>query len=259
MYSQYSSCTARRPVRPQSDSACALASPTQNAGLPGSPGHLIASVERGLRSSRGSSVKKRFFSASFCDANARPIVSFQRSCSSSVSSSAWPGASYGIAAASYQRCDASSTCTRSASRRGATSERAQHAVHARRRLSQHPEQQVAAADPAIAEPHRLAQRVLERLLGGRARSPACPRAGGRAWPPRQPPGPRRPAAPRRDPARSPPRSPWRRSPPRRAPAPRRPRRRHRRARAAGAPARPARRRSGGRPLPRARRPRAPRV
>ena len=68
MYSQYSSWTARRPVRPQSDSACAFASPTQYAGLPGSPGHLTASLGRGFRSASGSSVKKRVFSASFCDA-----------------------------------------------------------------------------------------------------------------------------------------------------------------------------------------------
>ena len=63
MYSQYSSCTARRPVSPQSASLRAISSPTQNAGLPGSPGHFTASLRRGSRSAPGSSEKKRVLSA----------------------------------------------------------------------------------------------------------------------------------------------------------------------------------------------------
>ncbi len=93
MYSQYSSCTARRPVSPQSDRLRAIASPTQNAGLPGSPGHLIASLRRGLRSAAGSSEKKRVFRLAACVSKARATVSFQRARNSSVSSSARPGAS----------------------------------------------------------------------------------------------------------------------------------------------------------------------
>ena len=66
MYSQYSSCTERRPVSPQSASLRAISSPTQKAGLPGSPGHLTASLRRGSRSAAGSSEKKRVFSAAAC-------------------------------------------------------------------------------------------------------------------------------------------------------------------------------------------------
>jgi hypothetical protein len=66
MYSQYSSWTPRRPASPQSASLRAISSPTQKAGWPGSPGHFTASLRRGARSTRGSSVKKRVFSAAAC-------------------------------------------------------------------------------------------------------------------------------------------------------------------------------------------------